>query len=190
MAVDAAIRARVSVAALPFCLFAGGRLDWLAEAGLVVGMNPLKELFESGQTILWIETQNTVAFVRPIPDVLVWTGTKTAVQVRTACPTDGLAQPLRFRQVRFTAPEGFLGAFAIFDVGRDPIPLDDVSIFISERHSAVQLPAILPIRAAGTHLTLVRLARINRLHPLILMSLKVARANYHFPPCSRHLLRP
>src|SRR5260370_5145624 len=122
-------------------------------------MNPLKELFESGQTILWIETQNTVAFVRPIPDVLVWTGTKIPGQVRTPCPTAGLAQPLRFRQVRFTAPECFLGAFAIFDVGRDPIPLDDVSIFISERHSAVQLPAILPIRAARTRPTLLRLAR-------------------------------
>src|SRR5689334_12125380 len=29
-------------------------------------MNPLKEFFESGQTILWIETQNTVAFLRPL----------------------------------------------------------------------------------------------------------------------------
>src|SRR6266446_2096010 len=140
-------------------------------------MNPLKELFESGQTILWIETQNTVAFVRPIPDVLVWTGTKIRGQVRTPCPTAGLAQPLRFRQVRFTAPEGFLGAFAIFDVGRDPIPLDDVSIFISERHSAVQLPAILPIRAAGTHLIFERLAGSNRFHPFTCMSLKIIRVN-------------
>src|SRR5467141_4838362 len=140
-------------------------------------MNPLRELFESGQTILSIETQNTVAFVRPIPDVLVWTGTKIPGQVRTPCPTAGLAQPLRFRQVRFTAPEGFLGAFAIFDVGRDPIPLDDVSIFISERHSAVQLPAILPIRAAGTHLNFVRLAGSNRFHPFTCMSLKIIRVN-------------
>src|SRR5467141_1759234 len=140
-------------------------------------MNPLKELFESGQTILWIETQNTVAFVRPIPDVLVWNCTKIPGQVRTPRPTAGLAQPLRFRQVRFTAPEGFLGAFAIFDVGRDPIPLDDVSIFIPERHSAVQLPAILPIRAAGTHLIFMRLAGSNRFHPFTCMSLKIIRVN-------------
>src|SRR5258708_9014351 len=111
-------------------------------------MNPLKEIFESGQTILWIETQNTVAFLRPVPDILVW----------TPCPTACLAQPLCFRQVRFTAPEGFLGAFAIFDVGRDPIPFDDVSIFISERHSAVQLPAILPIRAAGNRPNLIKVS--------------------------------
>src|SRR5260370_31485287 len=127
MAVDAAIRARVSVAALPFCLFAGGRLDWLAEAGLVVGMNPLKELFESGQTILWIETQNTVAFVRPIPDVLVW----------TPSPTACLAQPLRFRQVRFTAPEGLLGSLALFDVNTCAVPLDDFSCFVAQWYIAL-----------------------------------------------------
>src|ERR1700693_2621879 len=64
-------------------------------------MKPLKEVFESGQTILWIETQNTVAFLRPVPDILLW----------TPSPTAGLAQPLRFRQVRFTSSEGLLGAF-------------------------------------------------------------------------------
>src|SRR6267378_57099 len=89
-------------------------------------MNPLKEIFESGQTILWIETQNTVAFLRPVPDILVW----------TPCPTARLAQPLCFRQVRFTAPEGFLGAFAIFDVGRDPIPFDDEALRGSEAYLA------------------------------------------------------
>src|SRR5260370_32093612 len=61
-------------------------------------MKPLKEVFESGQTILWIETQNTVAFLRPVPDILLW----------TPGPAAGLAQPLRFRQVRFTSSEGLL----------------------------------------------------------------------------------
>src|ERR1700683_3543050 len=61
-------------------------------------MNPLKEFFESRQTILWIETQNTVAFLRPVPDILLW----------TPGPTAGLAQPLRFCQVRFTSSEGLL----------------------------------------------------------------------------------
>src|ERR1700688_4298525 len=73
-------------------------------------MNPLKEIFESGQTILWIETQNTVAFLRPVPDILVW----------TPCPTACLAHPLRLRQIRFTAPEGFLGRLALGDVGHRP----------------------------------------------------------------------
>src|SRR5260370_33256057 len=126
-------------------------------------MNPLKEIFESGQTILWIETQNTVAFLRPVPDILVW----------TPCPTACLAQPLCFRQVRFTAPEGFLGAFAIFDVGRDPIPFDDVSIFISERHSAVQLPPILPIRAAGAQHPFVRMAQSERVYPSVRLLVQI-----------------
>src|SRR5258708_1916936 len=62
-------------------------------------MKPLKEASESWQTILWIETQNTVAFLRPVPDILLW----------TPGPTAGFAQPLRFRQVRFTRSEGLLG---------------------------------------------------------------------------------
>src|SRR5208337_3506080 len=43
-------------------------------------------------------TQNAVTFRRPMPDV----------SVGTPCPTAGLAQPLRFRQVRFASPEGLL----------------------------------------------------------------------------------
>src|SRR4029453_1304601 len=76
-------------------------------------MKPLKEVFESGQTILWIETQNTVAFLRPVPDILLW----------TPGPTAGLAQPLRFRQVRFTSSEGLLGVllFAQVEDERDAL---------------------------------------------------------------------
>src|SRR5258708_34174253 len=59
-------------------------------------MKPPNEVFESGQTILWIETQNTVAFLRPVLDIVLW----------TPGPTAGLAQPLRLRQVRFTSSEG------------------------------------------------------------------------------------
>ena len=58
-------------------------------------MNPLKEVFESGQTIVWIETQNTIAFLRPVPDVLVW----------TPSPTACLAESLRFRQIRLAAAQ-------------------------------------------------------------------------------------
>jgi hypothetical protein len=53
-----------------------------------------------GQTTLWIETQNTVAFLRPVSDTILW----------TPGPTAGLAQPLRFRQVGFTAAQ-FGGSF-------------------------------------------------------------------------------
>src|SRR5580704_1388943 len=63
-------------------------------------MKVLKKVFESGQTILWIEAQNPVAFLRPVLDILLW----------APGPTASLAQPLRFRQVRFTSSEGLLSA--------------------------------------------------------------------------------
>src|SRR5271168_4696130 len=107
---DGAIRMHDAVVPLPLCLLTDSRLDHFPEAGLVVGMNPLKEFFESGQTILWIETENTVAFVRPVPDILVW----------TPCPAACLAESLRFCQVRFTAPEGFLGSLALGDISHRP----------------------------------------------------------------------
>src|SRR5258706_6230604 len=52
-------------------------------------MNALKEFFESGQSIPWIETQYTVAFLRPVPDILVG----------TPCPASRLAEFLRLGEV-------------------------------------------------------------------------------------------
>src|ERR1700730_14690728 len=246
-------------------------------------MKPLKKIFESGQTILWIETQNTVAFLRPVPDILVW----------TPCPAACLAESLRFRQVRFAALQllsqlllvghihggskkafenpvredwntnasnianravrsndpllyvatgtlfthplyglchevavlrvnggpvllerrgsllrieaidlkqfprpifkkprriespaprmtetlpfceielvpspRFFSPLAIFDVGDDAIPFDDVAGFISQRHAPHQVPAIFPICAPETQLVLKRLAAGNACEPL------------------------
>src|SRR6266446_7835154 len=94
-------------------------------------MNPLKELFESGQTILWIETQNTVAFLRPVPDILVW----------TPCPAACVTQPLRFRQVRFTGPEGLLGSLAISDVDYSSCECDEIARGAEKRMTnAVNVP--------------------------------------------------
>src|ERR1700675_885879 len=73
------------------------------ERRLIVGMNSLDELFDSGRTIPWIKTQNAIAFLRPMPKV----------GVGTPCPTAGVAEFLRFCQVRFTAPEGLLGSLAL-----------------------------------------------------------------------------
>src|SRR5579864_2223400 len=73
-------------------------------------MKPLKEVFESRQTTLWVETQNTVAFLRPVPYVLVW----------APGPTAGLAQPLCFRQVRFALAEFLFCSFDQCDVSRRP----------------------------------------------------------------------
>src|SRR6266849_1129500 len=91
-------------------IFMLGPVGRFPERRLIVGMNSLDEFFGSGKTIPWIKTQNAVAFLRPMPDVGVW----------TPCPTAGVAQPLRFRQVRFTASEGFLGRLALGDVDHRP----------------------------------------------------------------------
>src|SRR5580704_8170276 len=84
-----------------------GPLGRFPERRLIVGMNSLDKLFHSGRTIPWIKTQNAVAFLRPIPDV------GAGIPGPTAC----VAASLRFCQVRLTAPEGFLGRFALGDVG-------------------------------------------------------------------------
>src|SRR5438270_282511 len=84
-----------------------GLLGRFPERLLIVGMNSPDEFFRSGHTIPWIKTQNAVAFLRPVPGILVW----------IPCPTACLAQPLCFRQVRFTAPKGLLGRPALGDVG-------------------------------------------------------------------------
>src|SRR5258708_1297182 len=83
-----------------------GSLGRLPERRLIVGMNSLDEFFHSGRTIAWIKTQNAATFLRPIP----------GVGVRTPGPTAGLAQPLRFRQVRFTSSEGLVRALLFAQV--------------------------------------------------------------------------
>src|SRR5271156_202027 len=77
-------------------------------------MDPPKEVFAVGQAIRWIETQNTIALVRPV------TGSTSR---RAPGPTAGLAHLLRFRQVSLTAPEGLLGPllFAQIEYESDPI---------------------------------------------------------------------
>src|SRR5216683_5531115 len=99
-------------------------------------MNPLKEFFESGQTVLWIETQNTVAFLRPVPDILVW----------TPCPTACLAESLRLRQVRFTSSEGLLRPllFAQIEHESDPfVPSFEECAAQQHRHAAAVFPEVL-----------------------------------------------
>src|SRR5262249_22632149 len=82
-----------AVVRLKLCLLADSRLDKFPEAGLVVGVNPLKEFFQSGQTILWIETQNTVAFLPPVRLTLVW----------TPCPTSHVSEALPFAEIKLAS---------------------------------------------------------------------------------------
>src|SRR5208283_4258138 len=118
-------------------------------------MDPLKEFFESGQTILWIETQNTVAFLRPVPDILVW----------TPCPAAGLAQPLCFRQIRFVLPQRFFRPLPLLNIQTRSIPLDDIAALIPERHLAMEHPAVFPICPADASLVFEDLSRRKASEP-------------------------
>src|SRR5258708_2533548 len=63
---DAAIRVHDAVVCLELCLLADRRLGQFPEPGSVIRMNLLKEVFALGQAIGWIETQNTIALLRPV----------------------------------------------------------------------------------------------------------------------------
>src|ERR1700733_3289505 len=73
-------------------------------------------------------------------------------------------------------------AFAILDVGRITVPLDDLASGISERHGAIHKPTILPIpRPPKARLALKRLTASERGAPAVGMSLQVFRMNGGFP---------
>ena len=101
-----------------------------------------------------------------------------------------MSNPLGFFKLSFAVLQvarhqlqGFLGAFAIFDVGYDPIPLDDVSVFISERHSAVQNASDIAHPSGGKRTSFSkRLAGGNRFDPFTYLSLKIIRVNCRLPP--------
>src|SRR6476619_7628154 len=66
---------------------------------LIVGVNSLKGFSESGQALLRIETQNSVAFVRPVRDTIR----------ATPGPTTRLAESLRLRQISLALTQLLLG---------------------------------------------------------------------------------
>src|SRR5712671_810216 len=94
-------------------------------------MNPLKEFLESGQTILWIETQNTVTFLRPVPDILVW----------TPCPASRLAEFLRLCQISLALTQLLLRALAVGDVDHGTCEFDEIAARAENRMTnAVNVP--------------------------------------------------
>src|SRR5713101_1588581 len=73
------------------------------------------------------------------------------------------------------------GPLAIFNVGEDAIPFDDVASVVSQGDATLQVPAKLPVRAADTDLVLTGLAAGNVREPLRLVSLKIIRVSYGLP---------
>src|SRR5258705_9088149 len=88
-------------------------------------MKPVEEFFESGQTILWIETQNTVAFLRPVPDILVW----------TPCPASSLAEFLRLGKISLALTQLLLRALAVGDVDHGTHEFDEITCRAENRMS-------------------------------------------------------
>src|SRR4030095_11758279 len=128
-------------------------------------MKALKEVFESGQTILWIETQNKEPFLRPLPDILFW----------TPGPTAGLAQPLRFRQVGFAPPELLLGLFARLDVCQQDIPSSDCALRVPKWPPARVKPAEHAVGPAYPNFKVARRPCLERALQLSLNDLQVLR---------------
>src|SRR5689334_4764813 len=94
-------------------------------------MNPLKEFFESGQTILWIETQNTVAFLRPVPDILVW----------TPGPAARLAEFLRLGKISLAGAQLLLRPLAIGHVDHSAHKFNEIAARAENRMTnAVNVP--------------------------------------------------
>src|ERR1700693_3154536 len=68
----------------------------------------------------------------------------------------------------FLFPDLSFCRLAIFNVGEDAVPFDDVADFIAQRDATLQMPAILPVRTPETHLVLTSLAAGNAREPLSL----------------------
>src|SRR5438270_13934720 len=67
------------------------------DSALVLRTKALEESFESRRSHLRIETEHAISFLRPVPD---FPGSGRP------CPTPGMAEPLRFRQIRFALSSG------------------------------------------------------------------------------------
>src|SRR6266446_728594 len=81
-------------------LFMLGPLHRFPERRSIVGMNSLDEFFGSRETILWIKTQNAVAFIRTMVDVAV----------ETPCPASRVAEFLRLGKISLALTQLLLHA--------------------------------------------------------------------------------
>ena len=77
-----------------------------------------------------------------------------------------------------TTSQGFFDALAVLDVGHDTIPFDDVSISISQRLAAIQMPSILPIRAAKANFAFMRFTACYGRAPFAFMLRKIIGMRY------------
>src|SRR5882762_9501456 len=78
--------------------------------------------------------------------------------------------------------QSLLGAPSVFDVGGCSIPFNDASLFVAQRHSAKQEPAICPVRSPQSRLPLERLSRRKGGPPFFLCAIFGMKCTSHPAP--------
>jgi len=97
-------------------------------------MNPLLEQLRRRYGI-FLDAENLKCLFRPVQ----------LLGANIPRPAAGMAEPLSFRQVPFTALQGFLGELTILDVGRGSEPLDNLGAFVAQH-------IYLPREGAAVHI--------------------------------------
>src|SRR5437667_331818 len=100
-----------SITYVPIYLFSDCYPEAFFSSGSVIGMDAPLEFFKSRRPSCGIESRYTEDFLGPVG---------VFADRRDACPTAGVAQPLRFRQIRFASPQDFFRAPALGDIGDRP----------------------------------------------------------------------
>src|SRR5215470_4654099 len=114
-----------------------------------------------------VKFKNPAELLGPCDFVCLYTPRKAA----------SAAETLAFRQKFLTSLQFLLGAFAVVDVGIEPIPRRYLTFRITHCAAARLYPSINTISASIPLLNLVGLARFDRLSPCLDDSGKVVRVN-------------
>src|SRR5271154_2890850 len=88
-------------------------------------------------------------------------------------------------QVAGNQLQGFVCAFAIFDVGECPVPPDNFPVLIAKWDATYQEPPIFfVVGATEARLVFERLSGCNRDGPLLRMAHKIFRMDCALPTCA------
>src|SRR5262245_13125332 len=93
-----------------------------------------------------LEVADPVELVRP----------EMFVSLQIRCEATRLTEALGLRKMIVGSPELSLGPLSVFDVGADPVPFDDVSLFVAQRVHTEEKPPILAIMPAQPYFALSR----------------------------------
>src|SRR5579862_4217775 len=78
---------------------------------------------------------------------------------------DGVVDPKQDAILLFTSSESRLHLYSVLDVVKRPVPLNDVSLIVAQRHLANQVPAIFSVRPPIAYFYLQRFPTRQRCPP-------------------------